>query len=60
MKLLYGIGYDEFNFFIGLRGLAETQGGQRGEWGSSFCGSQWKSGPDKIQEHQGKMTKATL
>lgn len=46
-------------YFLGLRGLAETQGRQRSERGSSVCGSQWMSRPDKIQEHQSKMAKTT-
>lgn len=37
----------------GLRGLAETQGRQRGERRPCVCCPQWKPGPDKIQEHPG-------
>jgi len=54
LRLLYVIDYWT-HFSVGLRGLAEVQSWQRGEWGSRVCGSQWKSRADKIQEHQGKM-----
>lgn len=48
------VAFHWLSVLIGLWRLAETQGWQWGEWGSGVCGSQWKSGPNKIKEHQGK------